>query len=83
MNSLIIWRSFTGLFAGSLILVQAYEFIVFITCSVIADVIPADKRNVYLARLEGCLSVSFIVGPAIGGVLGQISYQFPMFVMDK
>ena len=25
MWSLIIWRSFTGLFAGSLILVQAYE----------------------------------------------------------
>ena len=47
-------------------------------CSVIADVIPAEKRNVYLSRLDGIVSVSFIVGPAIGGVLSQISNHFPL-----
>ena len=46
---------------------------------VIADMVRADKRNVYLSRLEGCLSTSCIIGPAIGGILGQISNQFPMY----
>lgn len=41
--------------------------------------VHADKRNVYLSRLEGCLSTSCIIGPAIGGILGQISNQFPMY----
>lgn len=70
MISLIIWRSFTGLFSGSLILVQA----------VIADIIPADKRNTYLTRLEGCVSAAYIIGPAVGGILAQVNYQFPMFI---
>ncbi|KAK8802724.1 hypothetical protein WA171_006398, partial [Blastocystis sp. BT1] len=68
--SLIIWRSFTGLFSGSLILVQA----------VIADIIPAEQRNTYLTRLEGCISAAYIIGPAVGGVLAQVNYHFPMYV---
>lgn len=44
----------------------------------IADVIPSEKRNSYLSRLDGIVSVSYIVGPAIGGVLAQISNQFPL-----
>lgn len=71
MISLIIWRSFTGLFAGSLILVQA----------VIADIIPGDRRSIYITRLEACNSAAYIVGPAIGGLLGQISYQTPLYIL--
>ena len=41
--------------------------------------VHADKRNVYLSRLEGCLSTSGIIGPAIGGILGQVSNQFPFY----
>ena len=80
MTTLIIWRSFTGLFAGSLILVQAYAFRKYICLyfSVIADVIPSEKRNAYMSRLDGIVSVSYIVGPAIGGVLSQITYHFPL-----
>ena len=70
MLSLIIWRAFTGLFAGSLILVQA----------VIADLVPGDQRSIYITRLEACNSAAYIVGPAIGGILGQISYQTPLYV---
>ena len=48
-------------------------------CSVIADVIPATTRNTYLARLEGFISLAFILGPALGGILGQVSNQFPFY----
>ena len=80
MISLIIWRSFTGLFSGSLILVQAYDTSFTVISSVIADIIPADKRNTYLTRLEGCVSAAYIIGPAVGGILAQVNYQFPMFI---
>ena len=49
------------------------------TYSVIADVIPAATRNTYLARLEGFVSLAFIIGPALGGILGQVSNQFPFY----
>lgn len=48
--------------------------------SVIADAIPTDKRNIYLSRLDGIVSISFIVGPALGGILSQVSNQFPLYV---
>ncbi|KNB43926.1 MFS transporter [Blastocystis sp. subtype 4] len=78
--SLIIWRSFTGLFSGSLILVQAYCSSCSLIFSVIADIIPAEQRNTYLTRLEGCISAAYIIGPAVGGVLAQVNYHFPMYV---
>lgn len=46
----------------------------------IADIIPAEDRNTYLSRLEGMISLSGIIGPAIGGVLSQVSNQFPLYV---
>ena len=49
--------------------------------SVIADVISTDKRNIYLSRLDGIVSISFIVGPALGGILSQVSNQFPLYVL--
>ena len=33
-----------------------------------------------MSRLDACSSASFILGPAIGGVLGQVSYHFPLCV---
>ena len=47
--------------------------------SVIADLIPPDHRNVYLSRLEGCLSVAYVIGPVIGAFLSQISLHFPFY----
>ena len=46
--------------------------------SVIADIIPAEQRNTYLTRLEGCISAAYIIGPAVGGVLAQVNNHFPM-----
>lgn len=78
MWSLIIWRSFTGLFAGSLILVQAYFLPISSDRSVIADVVPVEERNTYLSRLDGVGQAAFIIGPALGGMLCQVNNHLPL-----
>ena len=80
MWSLIIWRSLTGLFAGSLILVQAYIPLTSFHSRVIADLIPAEERSVYISRLDACGTAAFILGPAIGGLLAQVNNHFPLYV---
>ena len=69
----IIFRSLTGLFAGSLILVQ----------TVIADLIVPEERGVWLTRLESLNSFAFIIGPAVGGFVGTFSYRMPLWVAVK
>ena len=80
MWSLIIWRSLTGLFAGSLILVQAYLLSTLFHSRVIADLVPAEERSVFISRLDACGTAAFILGPAIGGILAQVNNHFPLFV---
>lgn len=48
--------------------------------SVIADLIPAEDRSIYLSRLDACVTAAFILGPAIGGILGQVNNHFPLYV---
>ncbi|CBK21693.2 uncharacterized protein [Blastocystis hominis] len=67
---LIIFRSLTGLFAGSNILVQA----------VIADLTAPEERNRYYSCLEALNSAGFILGPALGAVLGKKGTHFPLFI---
>ena len=80
MWSLIIWRSLTGLFAGSLILVQAYLSLHSLYSRVIADLVPAEERSVFISRLDACGTAAFILGPALGGLLAQVNNHFPLFV---
>ena len=47
---------------------------------VISDITTSEDRNKYLSRLDACGSFSFIVGPALGGVLAQVSNHFPMYI---
>ena len=80
MWSLIIWRSLTGLFAGSLILVQAYTSFISFHSSVLADLVSAEERSVYISRLDACGTAAFILGPALGGLLAQVNNHFPLYV---
>ena len=80
MWSLIIWRSLTGLFAGSLILVQAYLSLHSLYSRVIADLVPAEERSAYISRLDACGTAGFILGPALGGLLAQVNNHFPLYV---
>ena len=59
MWSLIIWRSLTGLFAGSLILVQAYSFLFLFTIAYLL-ILFLQRNAVFsspdLMRVERLLS---------------------------
>jgi len=46
----------------------------------IADVTPPDKRAKYLGMVGAAFGLGFIVGPALGGLLGQISLRLPFWV---
>ena len=78
MLELIIWRSFTGLFAGSLILVQAYDFTINLNDSVVADVTETSDRNIWLARMEGFICGANIIGPALGAIFLKVNSRFPL-----
>ena len=43
----------------------------------IADCTTPEERPKYLAQLEAFLAAAYILGPAIGGLLGEISYGVP------
>ncbi|KAK8789794.1 hypothetical protein WA158_006574 [Blastocystis sp. Blastoise] len=70
MVILVITRTLTGLFAGSMVLAQAY----------ITDCIPREERTTYLSIFGGVISAAFAFGPALGGFLGEISLRAPFYV---
>ena len=77
---LILWRCITGLFAGSPIVTQAYDAALFFLISrLIADCSSTENRNKYLAIMEAVISASSVLGPALGGILGQYSYSLPLY----
>ncbi|KAK8793493.1 hypothetical protein WA158_004852 [Blastocystis sp. Blastoise] len=63
----ILFRAATGLFAGSITLGQA----------VISDTCKPEERPKYMAQLGGVISFAFAFGPAIGGLLAQITAETP------
>lgn len=46
----------------------------------VADVTPPEKRAMGLGLLGACFGLGFMLGPAIGGLLGSISLGLPAFV---
>ena len=51
------------------------------TCNAyIADVTNQDERARYLGYLSAAWGVGFILGPAIGGILGELGPRVPFFV---
>lgn len=45
----------------------------------IADCSSTENRNKYLAIMEAVISASSVLGPALGGILGQYSYSLPLY----
>lgn len=45
----------------------------------IADITPAEKRAARFGMLGGAFGLGFVLGPAIGGLLGQIDLRFPFW----
>ena len=46
----------------------------------IADVTPAEKRTVAFSMVWAAFGLGFVIGPAIGGVLGDIEPRLPFWV---
>ncbi len=45
----------------------------------IADVTPAEKRAVRFGMLGAAFGLGFVIGPAVGGVLGDIDLRLPFW----
>ncbi|HSL44032.1 MAG TPA: MFS transporter [Anaerolineales bacterium] len=63
-------RILQGLTGGNLSVAQAY----------ITDVTDARSRNRGLGMIGAAFGLGFIIGPALGGLLSNISYHVPAFV---
>ncbi|MEI6525131.1 MAG: MFS transporter, partial [Planctomycetota bacterium] len=67
---LFIGRILTGITAASFSTASAY----------IADVTPPDKRSAAYGIYGATFGLGFILGPALGGYLGDIGLRYPFWV---
>lgn len=67
---LFLGRLIGGITAGNLSTAGAY----------IADVSDPDERSKNFALIGTAWSLGLIIGPALGGIFGQVSLEFPAFV---
>jgi DHA1 family tetracycline resistance protein-like MFS transporter len=66
---LFVGRVISGITAASVTTASAY----------IADVTPAEKRAAAFGMLGAAFGLGFIVGPALGGLLGSIDPRLPFW----
>lgn len=59
-----------GMFSANIAVAQAY----------IADITPSSKRSAAFGMLGACFGIGFILGPLIGGVLGEQDLRYPFFL---
>ncbi len=67
---LFVGRAVSGICAASFSTANAY----------IADIIPSEKRAAAFGTLGAAFGVGFIVGPALGGLLGHLDIRLPFWV---
>ena len=67
---LVIGRVVTGLFGASIATGAAY----------IADISPPEKRAQNFGLIGVAFGLGFIIGPALGGVLGEYGSRVPFYV---
>ncbi|RRA48799.1 MFS transporter [Acidipila sp. EB88] len=67
---LLVGRIVSGLASSSIPTAQAY----------IADVTPPEKRASAFGLLGGAFAMGFVLGPAVGGLLGTVNPRLPFWV---
>lgn len=70
LSWLVIARIIAGFTGGVLATANAY----------IADVTPPEKRAGAFGLLGAAFGIGFIIGPALGGLLGEINLRLPFWV---
>jgi len=66
---LFVGRVISGITAASFSTAGAY----------VADVTPPERRAEMFGKLAAAFGLGFVVGPALGGLLGQISLRLPFW----
>jgi len=67
---LLVGRVISGITAASFSTASAY----------VADVTPAEKRAGAFGMLSAAFGLGFVLGPALGGVFGQINPRLPFWI---
>lgn len=70
LSWLFVGRVISGITAASVPAATAY----------IADVTPQEKRAAGFGMLGAAFGIGFVVGPAIGGILGHVNPRLPFWV---
>ena len=70
LNWLFLGRVISGLTASSIPTAMAY----------MADVTPRERRAAAFGMLNAAFGIGFVLGPAIGGLLGNINPRLPFWV---
>ncbi len=63
-------RILAGTMSSNIVVAQAY----------IADVTPAGQRTAAFGRIGAIFGIAFILGPALGGLLGENNPRLPFYV---
>lgn len=66
----ILARVISGMTAASFSTANAY----------IADVTPPDRRAEAFGKLGAAFGIGFVIGPALGGLLGEIDLRLPFWI---
>src|SRR5690348_17728145 len=70
---LFIGRAVSGICAASFSTANAY----------IADIVPKEKRAAAFGTLGAAFGIGFIVGPALGGFLGDLHIRLPFWRSEE
>jgi DHA1 family tetracycline resistance protein-like MFS transporter len=70
LSLLLVGRIISGATSASLATAHAY----------VADVVPQERRAAAFGQLASSISIGFLVGPVIGGWLGDIDLRLPYLV---
>ncbi|HME07173.1 MAG TPA: TCR/Tet family MFS transporter [Bryobacteraceae bacterium] len=69
LSWLFVGRIISGITCASFPTASAY----------VADVVPADQRAAKLGMLSASFGLGFIIGPAVGGLLGGMGLRYPFY----
>jgi MFS transporter, DHA1 family, tetracycline resistance protein len=67
---LFVGRAFAGLCGASYVIANAY----------IADVTPPEERGKAFGMMGAAFGLGFVIGPALGGILGAYGARVPFYV---
>ncbi len=70
LHWLLVGRIISGLTASSIPTAMAY----------MADVTPTERRAAAFGMLNAAFGVGFVLGPALGGILGSVNPRLPFMV---